>query len=111
MVFGGVGYSIFKSIEPQLGAGAALIPGWAVALIGVVIALFKHSEMTFLPFIFNLLRANINAGSRTWWKGIDSYGNLEVGYVKASDAISEKKWISKTSLEAFESVEDKLKHL
>jgi hypothetical protein len=27
MVFGGVGYSIFKSIEPQLGAGAALIPG------------------------------------------------------------------------------------
>ena len=111
MVFWGIGYAIFKSLEPQLGGGIALIPSGAVALVGVIIALFKHSEMTFLPFVFNLIRMNINSGSRTWWKGTDSYGNLEIWFVRPIDAISEKKVLSKTSHEAFNSVEDKLKHL
>lgn len=111
MIFWGIGYAIFKSLEPQVGGGIALFPGGAVAFIGVVIALFKHSEMTFLPFVFNLLRSNINAGSRTWGRWTDSYPNLEIGYVRPIDAISEKKVISKTSQEAFDSVEDKLKHL
>lgn len=56
----GIGYSIFKKLEPVVGTEAALIPAILVASLGIVIALFKNSEMTFLPFILNFIRLQLN---------------------------------------------------
>ena len=56
----GIGYSIFKKLEGAIGTEAALIPAIFFAAMGVVIALFKNSEMTFLPFILNLIRLQLN---------------------------------------------------
>ncbi len=68
MVGGGFGYSIFKSLEPNVGASVALFPAIIVVGISVVVALFRHSEMTFVPFILNLIRLNLNSGNRMWSK-------------------------------------------
>lgn len=68
MVGGGFGYTIFKSLEPNIGADIALFPAIIVAGIGVVVALFRHTEMTFVPFLLNLIRLNLNIGNRAWSK-------------------------------------------
>ncbi len=84
MIGGGIGYSIFKSLEQGIGPQLAAIPAVFVILIAVFVAVFKNSEMTFLPFILNMLRLNLNTGIRVWSKGTESFGNLEVGYVTSS---------------------------
>ena len=68
MIGGGLGYSIFKSLEPNVGAAVALFPTVLVTGLAIVIALFRHTEMTFLPFVLNLIRMNLNANNRTWSK-------------------------------------------
>jgi hypothetical protein len=53
-------------------------------VIGIFVAIFKNSEMTFLPFILNMMRLQLNTppgGIRYWNKGTESYGALEIGYV------------------------------
>lgn len=107
MVGGGFAYTIFKSLEPNVGASIALFPAIIVAGIGVVVALFRHTEMTFVPFILNLIRLNLNIGNRLWSKWVDSYDSLEVGYVRAFDEVKST-GEKKNSHETFENVEDKL---
>lgn len=68
MVGGGIGYSVFKSLEPNIGADIALFPASIVVIFGIVVALFRHTEMTFVPFILNLIRLSLNVGNRTWSK-------------------------------------------
>jgi hypothetical protein len=87
MVSGGFGYTIFKSLEPNIGAEVAMFPAIIVVLIGIVIALFRHAEMTFIPFFLNLIRLNLNVGNREWSKGVDSYDSLEVGYIRALEEV------------------------
>jgi len=107
MIGGGIGYSIFKSLEPNVVAEVALFPAVLIVGIGIVIALFRHTEMTFLPFMLNLIRLNLNVGNRIWSKWVDSYPNIEIGYLKSID---EKEFIGekRSSHEVYESVEDKL---
>ena len=50
-------------------------------MIGITIALLKVSEMTFLPTILSIIRLSLNAKSRIWSHGTDSYSDLEIGYV------------------------------
>lgn len=107
MVGGGFGYSVFKSLEPNVGAEVALFPAIIIAGLGVVIALFRHTEMTFVPFILNLIRLNLNVGNRVWSKGTDSYNSLEVGYIRALEEVKSNGEI-KSSHQAFESVEASL---
>ncbi len=107
MVAGGFGYSIFKSLEPNVGADIALFPAILVLGIWVIVALFRHTEMTFIPFFLNLLRLNLNVANRSWSKWVDSYDSLEVGYVRAFEEVKST-GEKKNSHEAFETVEDKL---
>ncbi len=107
MVGGGFGYSIFKSLEPNVGASVALFPAIIVVGISVVVALFRHSEMTFVPFILNLIRLNLNSGNRMWSKWVDSYNSLEVGFIRALDE-TKSNGVDKNSHKTFENVEDKL---
>lgn len=41
----------------------------------------RISEMTFLPAILSFFRLTLNARSRLWSIGTDSYSELDVGYV------------------------------
>jgi hypothetical protein len=112
MIGAGLAYTIFKKLEPVVGAVGAGIPSGVVAFIGVVIALFRNSEMTFLPFILNLVRLNLNGTEmRTWAKGTDSYSNLRVGYVQPYQAQKGETTETKGITEAYESIEDKLSKL
>ncbi len=81
MIGGGIAYSIFKSLEKNIGPQAASIPAIIVLIIVLFIALFKNSEMTFLPFILNMVRLNLNGGTRLWQKGTESFSRLSIGYV------------------------------
>jgi hypothetical protein len=46
-----------------------------------VVALLKISEMTFLPATLNFFRLSLNAKSRIWSQGADSYSEMEIGYI------------------------------
>lgn len=50
-------------------------------MIGVVIALIRVSEMTFLPFVLNFFRLRLNAQERKWSMGCDAYSDIEIGYI------------------------------
>ncbi len=81
MVWGGMAYGIFKSLEPNLGSEISLIFALPFAIIGVIIALMRISEMTFLPAMLSFFRLTLNTKSRLWSIGTDSYSDLDVGYV------------------------------
>jgi hypothetical protein len=59
-----------------------------VIIIGIffIVAKFRTHEMTFLPFLLNMLRFRINGNGpnnegRVWMRGVDSYSSLQIGYV------------------------------
>lgn len=64
-----------------MGQTGALVIAVPIAITGVVIALVKVSEMTFLPVVLSIMRLSLNSKSRMWSVGTDSYSDLEVGYV------------------------------
>jgi hypothetical protein len=104
MIGSGIAYSIFKSLEAGIGPQAASIPAIFIVLLALFVALFRNSEMTFLPFILNMIRLNLNTGTRVWTKGTESYSNLEIGYV-VSYATAKAKHESKA---AFHEMEEQL---
>lgn len=81
MVWWGFAYVIFKSLVNSVGPQVALIFALPFALIGIIIALVRISEMTFLPYILNLIRLKLNAQSRKWSMWCDSYSDMEIGYI------------------------------
>lgn len=84
MMWWGFAYVIFKSLEPQIWPQIAMIFAAPFALIGAIIALVRVAEMTFLPFVLNLVRLKLNANERKWSVGCDWYSDMEVWYVSIS---------------------------
>ena len=103
-----IAYGIFKSLEPNTWAEIAAIPSVIVAAITLLIALFKHSEMTFLPFVLAILRYNINYKERCWKAWVDSYNPLDIWIIVLSDQKSEEKVDLKSKQEKIKSLEDNL---
>ncbi len=110
LIAGGIAYSIFESLERNVGGEIALVPAGLVLGAGVMIALFRASEMTFLPFILNALRMYLNNEQRVWSQGVDSYSALEVGYIVAHGQ-PEQTSANKASYEIYETIEDQLDKL
>lgn len=81
MIWWGIGYGVFKFCETRIGPLAGIWLGAPFAIIGVVVALLKISEMTFLPATLNFFRLSLNAKSRIWSQGADSYSEMEIGYI------------------------------
>ncbi|MBP8017123.1 PrgI family protein, partial [Candidatus Gracilibacteria bacterium] len=81
MIGGGIAYSVFKSMEQNFGGETAAFPAGFILLVAVVVAIFKNSEMTFLPFVLNLIRLSINSKQRIWAKGVDSFSKIEIGFI------------------------------
>lgn len=107
MIGGGIGYSVFKSLEKSAGAEVALFPTVIIVGFSILVAVFRHSEMTFLPFALNLVRLNLNVGSRVWSRGVDSYSHLQIGYVRQYNQV-ESKVVTKHAGDAYDTIEDKL---
>ena len=76
-----IAYMIFKGLAPWLWGEIAAIPAVVIFMITLMIVLFKHSEMTFIPFILNLIRLNVNSDAKTWVKWVDSFEPVEIWYV------------------------------
>lgn len=93
MVGFSIAYSIFKSLEKNVWGWIALFPSWVIAFITLVVALFKTSEMTFLPFMLNLIRLQLNTSNRVWSKWVDSFNKIELWYMPPINL--EQKQISK----------------
>ncbi len=110
IIMGGfwIAYWIFKSLEPNTWAEIAAIPSIIVALITLGIALFKHSEMTFLPFILAFLRFHINYKERTWKMWVDSHNPLDIWIITVNDKKEEKQIDLQTKKEKLSSLEDNL---
>lgn len=77
-------YGLFTVLEPRIGSQVALIFVIPLVVIGIIIALLKISEMTFLPIVLNSLRLTLNAKKRLWSQGTDSYEPWDIGaiYIK-----------------------------
>ncbi len=91
MVWWGAAYGIFQSLQERVGPEIAAIPAVIIGAIGVIIALVKVSEMTFLPAALNFFRLALNSKLRTWSLGTDSYDDLEIGYVTMPQNVTEQK--------------------
>lgn len=72
-----IAYWVYNSLE-SFWQDVALIPSIIIALLWILIAIFKQYEMTFLPFVLALLSFNINFKEKFWWKWIDSFSTLEM---------------------------------
>lgn len=107
---GALAYMLYKSLSKSLGPTAPLFPCGIIWGIFIIIALFKHTEMTFLPFILNLIRMNLNGTSRLWSKWVDSYSFLDIGYVVPGQMAVEKSEGKQTN-QTFESIENVLHKL
>lgn len=81
MIWGGAAYGIFRAMEPNLGPQIALVFALPIGIVGIIIALVKIAEMTFLPAALNFFRLGLNAKERKWSIGTDSYSEIEIGYV------------------------------
>ncbi len=81
MLWWGIAYGIFQKLSATAGETVGLFVAIPIVVIGITIALLKVSEMTFLPTILSIIRLSLNAKSRIWSHGTDSYSDLEIGYV------------------------------
>lgn len=81
MGWGAIWYSVFKTLEPQITGWPAAMVAVPIILTGVIIALLKVSEMTFLPAALNFIRLQLTSRERVWEKGVDSYMPIEIWYV------------------------------
>lgn len=81
MGWGAIWYSVFKTLEPQITGWPAAMVAIPIILTGVIIALLKVSEMTFLPAALNFIRLQLTSRERVWEKWVDSYMPIEIWYV------------------------------
>jgi PrgI family protein len=80
MIGGGIGYSLFQSLNGRVDTIIAATPAVLITLIAFIIAVFKHSEMTFVPFVLAILRQSINYKERVWVNTVDSFQPIDIGY-------------------------------
>ncbi len=81
MLWWGIAYGIFQKLSATAWETVGLFVAIPIVITGITIALLKVSEMTFLPTILSIIRLSLNAKSRMWSHGTDSYSDLEIGYV------------------------------
>lgn len=79
--YGGIAYTIYNKTHLSIGDWLALFLAIPIAVLGIVIALMRIYEMTFLPTVLNFLRLSLNGQQRQWSQWTDSYSELDIGYI------------------------------
>ncbi|MCD5385120.1 PrgI family protein [Candidatus Gracilibacteria bacterium] len=111
MIGGSIAYSLFTSLQKSLGTEIALIPAIIIGGIALLIALFRYSEMTFIPFILSFIRFKTNLEERKWMKGIDSFQPIDIGYLTSSQSKKEEKIDFTSKIDKINELENKLNKL
>ena len=108
MIWWAIAYMIFKWLAPNVWNSVAAIPAIIIAIFTLVIVLFKHSEMTFIPFILNLIRHNTNSDPKIWVKWVDSYEPTEIWYVIQEQKVKKTSIDTSNKKEKINALKDKL---
>ncbi|MDD2871848.1 MAG: PrgI family protein [Candidatus Gracilibacteria bacterium] len=105
---GGIAYSLFVSIAQNTGPEIAALPSIAIFLVAVLIAVFKYSEMTFIPFILAFVRFKTNLAERKWDKGIDSFQPIDIGFLSNIENKVDKKIDFSSKIDKIKELDDKI---
>ncbi len=111
MVWFWIAYGTFKKMEVSLWAEIALVPTITIVLITLVVALFKNSEMTFVPFVLAFIRYKLNLNQRTWQSGVDSFQPMDIWYVAQNDAVKKDNVDLKTKMDKIKDMDEKIKKI
>lgn len=96
----GVAYVIFDKTHTTIGDTLAIVLAAPIVIIGIVIALMRVYEMTFLPTILNFLRLSLNGRERKWVQWVDSYSDLDIWYITSISTVAK----TVSSKESFDSM-------
>lgn len=80
-VHGGIAWGIFNLLEKQVGGTIALVFAIPVVIVGIIVALMKIAEMTFLPTLLNFIRLSLNGKERPWSQWTDSFSEIDIGFI------------------------------
>jgi len=111
MIWWGIWYSLFKWLAPSVWTQIAAIPRIAIWLMSLTIALFKISEMTFIPYILNMIRQSINSSPKIWVKWIDSLSPIDIWYVIKFAEKKDADFNMSEKEEKLKALEEKLNHI
>jgi len=112
MVWFWMSYSIFKNLEIKTWSSEiALIPSILLAILTVLVAIFKHYEMTFIPFILAFFRYLTNARQRTWMNSTDSFQPIDIWFVTSYEDKWKDKVDFKSKIDKINELEEKLKKI
>jgi hypothetical protein len=109
MGWGGIAYTIYGNLSLSMGNQWALFVSGFIVLLAVFIAIFKSYEMTFVPFVLNIIRISLTNKERIWSQGVESFSLFEIGYVTPNDDV--KNIAGDKTLEITGDFQDKLKRL
>lgn len=106
-----IAYGIFKRMEASVWGEIALVPTIIIVIITLVVALFKSSEMTFVPFVLSFIRYKLNLTERKWNAWVDSYEPMDIWYVPQSDVQKKDNVDLQTKIDKIKEMEEKIKKI
>ncbi len=104
-------YGIFQSLAPNTWAEIAFIPSGIVALITVLVAIFKIHEMTFIPFVLAFIRFNIFPRLRIWDNTVDSYQPIDIWFLSGEDELKSENIDMSSKQDSLRELQEKLKKI
>jgi len=108
MVWGWIWYSVFKSLAPAFSSEIAAIPSITIVTIAILVAIFKYSEMTFVPFVLSFIRYKVNLDTRKWVKWTDSFSALDLWFINSVEEKKKEKIDFWEKINKIKEMEDKL---
>ena len=108
MIWWWLAYSLFTSMAPETWAEVAMIPSMSIFLLAILIAVFKYSEMTFIPFIFSFIRFHVNTAERRWMKWTDSFQPIDIWYQTNNNSKKEVNIDFSSKIDKINELENKL---
>lgn len=111
MVWFWIAYALFKNMAEKTWVEIAAIPSIIIAVVAILIATFKQSEMTFIPFVLSAIRFNINAKERKWVNWTDSFQPIDIGYLSYYDGKKQDNVDFKSKIDKISEIENKIDKL
>jgi hypothetical protein len=111
MIWFWISYALLKNLAPKLWTEVAAIPAIAIALVSILIATFKQSEMTFIPFMLSLIKFNINTKERVWINWTDSFQPIDIWYLSSYDSKKQENIDFKSKIDKINEIENKIEKL
>ena len=108
IIWWAIAYWIFNWLAPNVWTELAALPAIFIWLITLLIAVFKHSEMTFVPFVLNLLRYHTNGKERIWVKWVDSYQPIDIWFISNQEDDKSENIDFQDKIDKIKELDDKL---